>query len=64
MVRQAHHPEQSRRVIPNDQNHKFKTESRNQIPNLHVSVIEISNFEFIWNLVLVICDLSSNYTKI
>jgi hypothetical protein len=48
MVRQAHHPELSRRVISNDQNANPQT--TDLILNLHspiVSVIEISNLKFI-----------------
>ena len=47
MVRQAHHPEQGRRAISNDQNHKFQTTDAPQI----ILFIWFRSLKFrIWNL--------------
>jgi hypothetical protein len=57
MVRQAHHPEPSRRANPNDRNSKFKTTTSSQKKNpKYVWVIEYWNLRFTCNLVLGIWD--------
>jgi hypothetical protein len=56
MVRQAHHPEPSRRVNHNDQNSKFET-------SVIVLVIEYWDLRFVCYLVLVFWDFISGYVK-
>ena len=53
MVRQAHHPEPSRRANPMTKNTNPKQRFLLDLSDYQVSVIEISYFEFTWNLVLV-----------
>jgi hypothetical protein len=53
MVRQAHHPEPSRRANTNDQNSKFKTGAivaEHLFSDRKVSVIGISDLDIIWDL--------------
>jgi hypothetical protein len=62
MVRQAHHPEPSRRANTNDRNSKFKTVRfvvKYQLSDRYISKIGFSDLDIIWDLGIGIWDFNT-----